>query len=98
MTYAQTFAEHVRLCILRSLSEAGNSTNSSILTDIVNGFGLPASRDAIETHLAWLEEQGFVRLERPVPSITVAKLTKRGLDVAEGRARVPGVKNRGPED
>lgn len=95
----KTFAEHVRLCILRSLSEVtGHQANSSILTDIVNDFGLPCSRDFIETQLAWLEEQQLVRLERPIATVTVVHLTKRGLDAAEGKALVPGVKRRGPED
>jgi hypothetical protein len=98
MSYRNTFAEHVRLCILRILSEGGYEANNSILTDAVNDFGLPCARDFVETQLAWLEEQMLVTLERPIPQVTVARLSKRGHEVAAGRASVPGVKKRGPEE
>lgn len=94
----KTFAEHVRLCLLRLLLDVGHQSNSSILAEMVTDFGLRCARDYVETQLAWLEEQQLVRLLYPVPSITVVHLTKRGLDVVEGRAFVPGVKRRGPED
>ena len=45
--------------------------------------------------VAWLEEQGLVSRE-DLGGIIVVKITQRGLDVAEGRAIVPGVKRPGP--
>lgn len=99
MTYRDTFAEHVRLCILRLLSEAAEyEANNSIIADAVCEFGLNASRDFVNTQLTWLEEQGLITLRRVTPAIAVAQLKKRGLDVAGGRAGVPGVKKRGPEE
>ena len=44
---------------------------------------------------AWLEEQGLVSCE-DLGGIIVVKITQRGLDVAEGRAVIPGVKRPGP--
>ncbi|WP_028008651.1 VpaChn25_0724 family phage protein [Solimonas flava] len=100
MSYRETFAEHVRLCILRLLSEAVGSyeANNSIIADAVCHFGLNASRDFVNTQLTWLDEQGLLKLRTVTPLLSVAKLTTRGFDVAAGRAHVPGVKHRGPGD
>lgn len=99
MSYRETFSEHVRLCILRLLTEAAEyEANNSIIADAVCEFGLNASRDFVNTQLTWLEEQGLVSMRRVTPAIAVVQLKKRGLDVAEGRAVVPGVKKRGPEE
>lgn len=84
--------EHQRLVVLRLLSEdAGYDLNESILHDGINMVGLDISRDSLRTQLAWLEEQGLITLFM-VGSIRIAKLTERGLDVANGRAKVPGIK------
>lgn len=93
---AELMKEHQRLVILRLLSEdAGYDLNESILHDGVNRLGLDISRDGLRTQLAWLEEQGLINLSL-VGSIRVAKLTERGLDVANGRATVPGIKRPSP--
>ncbi|MNY08793.1 hypothetical protein D3C86_1416660 [compost metagenome] len=55
------------------------------------------TRDRVKTLLAWLEEQGLVRIER-LAQVQVAHLTGRGQDVAEGRATVPGIKKPRAED
>ena len=99
MSYRETFAEHVRICILRLLSELPQyQSNNSILADMVDDYGLQASRDFVNTQITWLEEQGLVRVRRQTPTLLVASLSDRGLDVAMGRSTVPGVKRRGPED
>lgn len=90
-----------RLVILRLLQEAsGYSLNSSVLrTGLEVKYGHLVSRDVVETELAWLGEQGLVRIERldaPSKTITIATLTERGLDVQAGRATVPGVKRPSP--
>ena len=93
-----THVLHVRLCILRILAEAVGSyeANNSIIADAVCHFGLNASRDFVNTQLTWLDEQGLLKLRTVTAQLQVAKLTQRGLDIAEGRAHVPGVKHRGP--
>jgi hypothetical protein len=53
-------------------------------------MGHTVGSDRTEQDLAWLAEQGLVGLETP-QGVTVATLTARGLDVATGRTRVPGV-------
>ncbi|WP_337840500.1 hypothetical protein [Rheinheimera sp.] len=94
---AELMTEHQRLAILRLLAEdSGYDLNESILQDGVNALGLDISRDKLRTELAWLKEQGTVLLEQ-VGSVSVARLTERGLDVAQGRARIPGIKRPTPK-
>lgn len=88
--------EHLRLTILRVLSGASAyTTNSSILHSVTRDFGIAVSRDQIKTELAWLAEQGCVTA-KDVMGLIVATLTDRGLDVAEGRCRVPGIQPPSP--
>ncbi len=89
---SKILAEHQRICLLRFLAEApGMDLNESILQDGLTEFALDSSRDNLRTQLAWLNEQQLITLES-VGSTQIAKLTERGLDVANGKALVPGVK------
>ncbi len=94
--YACFVEEDRRLVILRTLEEdPGYSMNESVIQSVLASFGHNVSRDRVRQDLAWLAEQGLVRLETVV-SVQVATLTGRGADVATGRARVPGVKRPSP--
>ena len=88
--------EDRRLVILRHLAEDQDYTiNSSILQKALEVWGHKVSRDRLHADIAWLKEQGLVTYD-VVSSVYVAKITQRGLDVAEGSASVPGVKRPGP--
>lgn len=94
--FAELKTADLRLVVLRLLSEdAGYATNDSILREALCGFGHTVSRDRVKTELRWLEEQGLVTLQE-IATVLIARLTSRGHDVAEGRARVDGVKRPGP--
>jgi hypothetical protein len=56
--------------------------------------GIGVARDRVRTELAWLAEQGLVKVEA-FESIRVASITRRGQDVAAGLATVPGVRRPG---
>lgn len=85
-----------RLVILRSLSESpGYSSNDSNIDDSLDMLGHKVSRDVVKNELNWLDEQGLIELS-VVLGVKVAKLTQRGLDVAEGQAVVDGVKRPRP--
>ncbi|MDG4924231.1 MULTISPECIES: VpaChn25_0724 family phage protein [Pasteurellaceae] len=86
-----------RLVILRSLAEAGYDANESILSDCLDLYGHDISRDLVRNHLVWLEEQGLIQLERLKDGYMVASITQRGLDVAQGRVTVEGVKRPRPK-
>ena len=95
--YADTHAGHLRLTILRLLAYQGGgyAANESVLSDGVNAMGFRVGRDRVKTAIAWLAEQGLVAVEE-VEHMSVAILSQRGLDAAEGRIVVPGVKRPAP--
>lgn len=92
-----THAEHLRLAVLRLLSaeDGGYSANDSVLADALPRVGFNVPRDRVRTVIGWLAEQGLVEVEK-LQHLTVATITERGLDVAAGRANVPGVKRPSP--
>jgi repressor of nif and glnA expression len=96
MNYQRTIQEHLRLTILRLLSEDPDYTlNDSLITDLTENYGFTPSRDQVRIELAWLKEQGLITTDDD-PGITIAVLTERGLDVAKGRVIVPGIKRPTP--
>lgn len=84
-----------RLVILRSLMDCNNEANESILQDCLDAYGHNVSRDVVRGQIDWLAEQQLVTVEN-LRGFYVVTLTSRGLDVAEGRARVAGVKRPRP--
>lgn len=97
MSLSDHMREHRRLIILRCLTEtAGYVSNSSVLMDHANRWGVVSTRDDVRTDSAWLAEQGLVTVEQISPSVSLVTLTARGHDVAEGRAIVPGVRRPSP--
>lgn len=96
MSFAETLREDRRLVILRFLSEAPDyRLNTAVLRTALIAYGHSVTRDQVDTDAAWLSEQGLLSLEEVGP-VRVATLCGRGLDVAEGRAVVPGVKRPAP--
>lgn len=84
--------EDRRLVILRALAVCAQyRTNAFLLRRYCDQVGHVVSADTITTDIAWLTEQRLV-VSAAVGEVLVATLTERGLDVADGRARVPGVK------
>lgn len=89
----ETFqTEDRRLVLLRALASAAQyRANAYLLRRFAEQLGHTASADRIAADLAWLKEADLVTLDQPAPDVTVATLTARGLDVADGRAVHPGV-------
>lgn len=94
MTY-NIFAQDQRLLILRSLDHAGYDANTNILQDCLDEYGHRVSQEQVRSHLIWLQEHGLVTVKE-VGSYFVATLTDKGLDVANGRTEVYGVKRPRP--
>ena len=96
MEFKDLVNEDLRLAMLRTLEQAGGySMNDSILHAFLGRIGHNHSRDKIRTEVQWLSDQGLVTLGG-IESVMVATLTERGLDVANARATVPGVKRPSP--
>jgi hypothetical protein len=84
-----------RLVILRGLAECVQyCANSYLLQRYCDAVGHVVSHDRLAQDLAWLKEQGLVTLGSA--EVATATLTARGLDVATGRAVVPGVQKPQP--
>ena len=100
MSYQDIVAANTRLAILQLLyKDPGYDHNEHILLNLLEECKqIQVSSDALQTHLAWLEEQGLVTLSTMAEITRVAKLTTRGADVATGRTVVPGVRRPRPEE
>lgn len=93
MSFENHLKEEMRLVILRLLNELPSYRgNSSTLHGGLNHWGLSFSRDQVKTELYWLKEQGCILIEMDSPAVLVVKLTERGQDVIENRARIHGIK------
>ncbi|SNS05824.1 hypothetical protein SAMN04488503_2491 [Humidesulfovibrio mexicanus] len=96
-SFERLLNEDRRLVILRVLTEdPGYRANAYVLRPALEAMGHTVAMDKLEGDLAWLAELGLLTIGRS-SGITVATLTARGLDVAAGRATVPGVKRPEPE-
>jgi hypothetical protein len=97
MNFAQAETEDRRLVMLRGLQAAARyRANAYLLRRYCESLGHTVSADRIEQDIAWLAEQGLVDRKAP-EGVTVATLTQRGQDVADGSACVPGVARPRPE-
>lgn len=97
-TFADRLREDRRLVLLRLLNEQNAyRANSSVLHAGLHHLGVAASRDDVLTDLHWLQDQGLLSVEEAVPGVSVANLSARGKDVADGCSVVPGVSRPGPK-
>lgn len=93
MSFENHLKEEMRLVILRLLNELPSYRgNSSTLHSGLNHWGFSFSRDQVKTELYWLKDQGCVVFELETPEVIVVKLSERGQDVVENRAKVHGIK------
>lgn len=103
MTGPISFAERVRgerrLALLRLLaSTPTHPAADTLLYRALPDVGLAGPLDVVRADLAWLEEQGLVEQDRTAGAVMLARITARGIDVAEGLSHVPGVARPQPED
>lgn len=90
-SYEAHLTEDRRLVLLRALENSAQySAPAVLLKRFCDRLGHVVSSDRIEQDLNWLREMGLVSLAAG-EGVTVATLNVRGMDVATGRARVPGV-------
>ncbi len=96
MSFAQFQEADRRLVILKGLEGAVQyRANAFLLRRFCDSLGHVVSADRLEADLQWLREMDLVTLDTST-GVTVATLTARGLDVATGRATVPGVQRPQP--
>lgn len=89
---AQFESEQRRLAILQLLAEdADFSLNEDIINRGLDEFGLRTSSARLHADLRHLETHALLAVEVKGEDLYVATVNRRGLDVAEGRERAPGV-------
>ncbi len=96
MDYSEHIAADRRLVILKLLEESsGYFCNEYLLRQMLEAFGHTPSQSVLRDDFFWLGVQGLVTVSE-TGGLLLAKLTTRGLDVADGREVVDGVKRPGP--
>jgi len=99
MSLQKVITEDRRLCILRLLCEQKDySLNLNLMQKALYQIGHGAGYDVVQADVAWLNDIDLLTMEDIGRGITVAKLTRRGNDVATGRLTVPGIERPGPGD
>lgn len=97
MSYADLVNQDRRLRILKILAESQSYVASAdLMQTVLSHMGHAVSHDRLNTDLEWLKEQELLGLER-IGEVPMARLTIRGLDVANGIATVPGIARPLPE-
>lgn len=89
---------HRRAIMSLLLYDADYRLSVDMLEMVLDAAGHNLTRDQIETEAAWLDEQGYVTRERPAMGLVVVALTDRGLEIARGKARVPGIRDLRPSE
>ncbi|MBD1584805.1 VpaChn25_0724 family phage protein [Pseudoalteromonas sp. S16_S37] len=97
MAMHEVQAEHQRITILIALKDSADyGANTSMLADVLARYALGCSRDQLKTQLNWLEQNSYVTLDKLTENTWVARITQNGIDVAEGKSIVPGIKRPAP--
>lgn len=91
MSYENFAAGFRRRDILIFLKDCGGRLGDEVLRVAVERMGHPRlSRDTIRQDITYLKERGLVQSEWS-DNILIAIITKRGVEVAEGRTAVDGI-------
>ncbi len=91
-SYIDTFAEQQRILILQFLNEdTDGKLNNALLQKALESFGHNITLDKVNTECAWLEDQGFVEVEKIGDGMSLVSITEAGLDIVMRRRVVPGI-------
>jgi hypothetical protein len=98
MSYKEKMREawRLQLLILLASMPGYESGQYFLYTCMQDGDLPPPSADQVATELAWMSEQGLVKLVNS-DNLATASITQRGLDVSKGFSTVPGVERPRPE-
>lgn len=90
--FAKHLTEDRRLCILRILADVNGTANDSVLQTSLEMLGhRHLSRDVVRADLNFLKYGGLITDEW-LEHIQICTITQRGVEVAEGRVYVEGIK------
>jgi len=96
MSFAEKLQQDRRLLILLALKNAASYRAASrLLLTFLESMGHESTHDQLLGELQWLKEQNFVSLAE-TDGVTIATLQERGLDLADGKSKHPGVRRPAP--
>lgn len=90
-TYDAFRRRECRLVILRCTATGNGTSNDSMLERLLAHWGLRVTRAQVRTELAWLRENGFVALTPLDHDVLRVTITRRGREIADGRATHPDI-------
>lgn len=97
MDYEDFLEKDARLVILRALHlQVDGRLNETLLTAELDRFGYRRSREWVRTQLLKLAELGAVR-NAQAGTVTIASITRAGIDHVERRSVIEGVARPSPE-
>lgn len=86
------FAANRRIAILQGLhADTDYTLSCEMLQRLLESYGHRIPVAAVREDIVWLAGQRLVTMGDGAAGMTLAKLTRRGADVATGHLRVPGV-------
>lgn len=86
------FAANRRIAILQGLhADTDYTLSCEMLQRLLESYGHRIPVAAVREDIVWLADQRLVTMGDGAAGMTLAKLTRRGADVATGHLRVPGV-------
>jgi CTP-dependent riboflavin kinase len=89
---ARTRREHARGTIIKVLvAEYPNPVDSFLLQKLLDDFGVTVDSDALDSYLAYLEEDDYVTRDTTRAGITIVRATKKGCNLRDGYIKDPGV-------
>lgn len=98
MSTVDRVAEDARLVILRELADQTDSrSNDSVLSRVLDAYGVRRSREWIRTQLRALAQLDAVSI-REVATVMVVELRRAGRDHVERRGVIEGVSRPADQD
>lgn len=94
-SYAEFRERECRLVILRVTAEGAGTANDALIERMLAHWGLRVTRAQVRTSLAWLQENGFVTTTQLDHDVLRVAITRRGREIADGRATHPDITPRG---
>lgn len=98
MTFTQIMRQYNRRAILTLLAYDNDyRLSADMIVDGLRANGQTITHDQLLSEMHWLAEQGFITLTT-IAVLTIATLTDRGLDIARGQTRAPGIRDLRPSE
>lgn len=90
MNYGDQQAGTVRLKMLQLLRKSEVSINHEAMQIALSSMGIRMSLDQVKAEMQWLSDMGVVT-SIAIMHLLVIEINDKGIDVAKGLSRVPGI-------